>query len=57
MSPVCLMFLPASASRQTVMPFTPAAAKFLADSSMAQGFVVMVWMQSLDRSVIGLGLI
>ena len=39
------------------MPFTPAAAKFLADSSMAQGFVVMVWMQSLDRSVIGLRLI
>jgi len=37
-------------SRQTVMPFTPAAANFAADVSIAHGFVVIVWMQSRDRS-------
>jgi len=43
------MSLPASVSRQTVIPFTPAAANLDAEVSIDHGLVVIVWMHRRER--------
>ena len=44
---------PSSHCRQTVIPFTPAAAYFSIASSIDQGVVVIVWMHRREKSVNG----
>ncbi|MBA7559032.1 hypothetical protein ES708_00645 [subsurface metagenome] len=50
-SPVFIISLPSRVSLHTDIPFTPAFEKFSAASSIFQGFVVMVWIQSFEKSV------